>query len=210
MGAELHAACGVVAGIVSVADGIPYIRDTMARRTRPHRGAWLVWSVIATVACVAHAAAGGTWGLMMLAVQAVQAVLVSATCALAFWFPSGRLSSSERCMLAVAAAGVLGWICVDNPLIATIGVIVADAMAFAIVVPKAWSDPWSETASTYWLASLAGLLTATAVSPRSIELLVYPTYFFVANLGLGLVLLVGRRRQPVSPPLASPAGLRVS
>jgi hypothetical protein len=196
MGADLHVAYGVAAGVVSVADAVPYIRDTLAGRTRPHRGAWLVWSVIATIACIAHAAGGGTWGLFMLAVQSV---LVSVTCALAFRYPSTPMSLGERLMLAIAAGGVIGWICIDSPVLATAGVIVADAMAFAVVVPKAWRDPWSETAATYWLASLAGLLTTLAVSSRSVELLAYPMYFFMANLALGLVLFVGRRRQPERP-----------
>ncbi len=152
-----------------------------------------MWSIIATIACVAHAAGGGTWGLMMLAVQAI---LVTATCVLAFRYPSNPLSLVERLMLAVAAGGVIGWICIDSPMLATAGVIVADAMAFGVVVPKAWRDPWSETAATYWLASLAGLLTTIAVSPRSAKLVAYPTYFFAANLALGMVLFVARRRQP--------------
>ena len=36
---------GVLAGVVGVADVVPYVPDTARRSTCPHRGTWLIWSV---------------------------------------------------------------------------------------------------------------------------------------------------------------------
>ena len=37
---------GVLAGVVGIADTIPYVRDTVGGSTRPHRGTWPIWSVL--------------------------------------------------------------------------------------------------------------------------------------------------------------------
>ena len=62
---------GLLAGLVAVADPIPYIRDTVRGRTRPHRGTWLIWSVLAIVAFLAQYADGAAWSLPMVGVLAL-------------------------------------------------------------------------------------------------------------------------------------------
>jgi hypothetical protein len=47
---------GLLAGVVGIADTIPYVRDTVGGSTRPHRGTWLIWSVLAIVVCLSQRA----------------------------------------------------------------------------------------------------------------------------------------------------------
>ena len=61
---------GVLAGVVGIADTIPYVRDTVGGSTRPHRGTWLIWSVLAIVVCLSQRADGAAWSLIMAAAQA--------------------------------------------------------------------------------------------------------------------------------------------
>lgn len=62
---------GLLAGLVGIADTIPYVRDTVGGSTRPHRGTWLIWSVLAIVVCLSQRADGASWSLIMAAAQAV-------------------------------------------------------------------------------------------------------------------------------------------
>ena len=43
---------GLLAGVVGVADTVPYVRDTVRGRTRARRGTWLIWNVLAIVVCL--------------------------------------------------------------------------------------------------------------------------------------------------------------
>ena len=67
---------GVLAGMVSIADTIPYIRDTLRGTTRPHRGTWMIWALLAILACSSQGAGGATWSLIMAATQAVLTSLI--------------------------------------------------------------------------------------------------------------------------------------
>ena len=67
---------GVLAGLLAVADTIPYIRDTLRGTTRPHRGTWLIWGVLAIVVTFSQRADGASWSLIMAGAQAVVTTLV--------------------------------------------------------------------------------------------------------------------------------------
>jgi hypothetical protein len=180
---------GVLAGVVGVADAVPYVRDTARRSTCPHRGTWLIWAVLAIVVCASQRADGASWSLVMAAVQAVVTTLVFA---LAIRFGTGGLSPPEVLLIAIAGAGIVGWQAADAPIVATASVVAADLVAAAMMVPKTWRDPSSETLSTFVLASLGGALAAGSAGALEPSLLLYPVYFCVANGALAL--LIARRR----------------
>ena len=125
---------------------------------------------------------------------AVQAVLTSVIFALAIRRGEGALGPAERTMLAVAAGGVVGWLVADEPVVATVCVVAADLIGTAMMLPKTYRDPESETLATFALASVAGAFAAGAVGRLDASLLLYPVYFCVANAAIAL-LIVSRRGQ---------------
>ena len=181
---------GLLAGVVGIADTIPYVRDTIRGSTRPHRGTWLIWSVLAIVVFLSQRADGATWSLIM---AAAQAVLTGAIFLLSIRRGEGGLSPADVLMLTLASGGVIGWIVADEPVIATACVVAADLIGAAMMVPKTYRDPGSETLATFALASLSGALAVGAVGTLDPSLLLYPAYYCLANGALA-VLIHHRRR----------------
>jgi hypothetical protein len=192
---------GVLAGVMSVADTIPYVRDIRRARTRPHRGTWLIWTMLAVVVVLSQWADGASWSLIMLTTDAVLTLLILA---LSIRRGVGGVTRGEVAMIAIAGAGVGGWVMVDEPLVAIAGVIAADLIAMALMVPKTWRDPGSETFATFVFASLAGALAAGAVGALDASLLIYPLYYFLAN-GAIASLIAWRRRVIAVPSLPATA-----
>jgi hypothetical protein len=191
---------GVLAGVMSVADTIPYVRDVAGGTTRPHRGTWLIWGTLAIVVVLSQRADGAAWSLVMVATDAVLTLLILA---LSIRRGVGGVSRGEVAMMAVAGAGVAGWAIADEPMVAIAGVIVADLTGAALMVPKTWRDPGSETLSTFACASAAGLLAAGAVGALDVSLLVYPVYFCLVNGALALLIVAARSRPATG---ADPSG----
>jgi hypothetical protein len=195
---------GVLAGAVGVADAIPYIRDTVRGTTRPHRGTWLIWGVLAIVVCLSQRADGASWSLIMVATQAV---LTSLVFLLAIRRGEGGVSARELVVMGVAGAGVAGWILVDEPIVATGCVVTADLIGAAMMVPKTYRDPDSETLATFAFASAGGALAAGAVGALDVSLLLYPIYFCVANAALAVLIDHRRRILRRTSPLTAPGCL---
>ena len=200
---EIVPVLGVLAGVIGVADTIPYVRDTLRGSTRPHRGTWLIWGVLGIVVCLSQRADGASWSLIL---AASQAVLTSLIFVLAIRRGQGGASATELVMIAVAGAGVIGWILADEPIVATTCVVAADLIGTAMMMPKTYRDPESETLVTFALASLAGALAAGAVGVLDVSLLLYPIYYCVANAAVALVIHQRRRVAHATPPLTVQAG----
>ena len=181
---------GVLAGLVGIADTIPYVRDIVRRSTRPHRSTWLIWGVLAIVVCLSQRADGASWSLIMAGTQAALTTLIFT---LALRYGTGGMTTGELVMLGIAGAGVVGSLVADEPIVATACVVAADLIGMAMMVPKTWSDPGSETLSTFALASVSGALAAGSVAALDPALLLFPVYFCVGNGALAL--LIARRRQ---------------
>jgi hypothetical protein len=191
------AAAALGAGLSLVGTAL-YLRDIRRGTTTPHRGSWLVWGVIAVIAAAAHEADGGHWGLVVLVVQALTTLAVLAVAARC---GVGGITAGNALMLAVAGAGVLGWITLEDPTAAAACAAIADGAGLAAIVPKIWADPHSETMSTYALAGASGLLTVAAVASADPALLLFPVYFCLANTATAQLIALRRRR------VSSPAGL---
>jgi hypothetical protein len=182
---------GALAGLVGIADTVPYVRDTVRGATRPHRGTWLIWGVLAIVVSISQRADGASWSLVLTTSQAVLTALVFV---LAIRHGEGGLAAFELSLLALASGGIVGWILAGEPLVAVMCVIVADLSAVAMMTPKAYRDPHSETLAMYVLASIGGALAAGAVGALDLSLLLYPIYYCVANGALALLITQRRRR----------------
>jgi hypothetical protein len=180
---------GLLAGVMGVADTVPYIRNIVRGTTRPHRGTWLIWGVLAIVAFLSQRADGASWSLVM---AAVQAALTGLIFLLSIRRGEGGLSRTDLAMIALGGVGVIGWLLVDEPVVATASVVAADLVGAAMMVPKTYRDPGSETLSTFALASLSGALAAGAVGTLDLSLLLYPAYFCLGNAAIA-VLIVHRR-----------------
>jgi hypothetical protein len=191
------AVLGVAAAVCSCVDALPYIRDVLRGWTRPHRGTWGVWALLAVTAFTSQLVGGAGWSLLMLGIQAVSVTVVFV---LSISRGVGGLGYAEAVLGAAALCGIAGWLASSRPVVATGCVVVADLAAFALMVPKAWRDPHSETAGTFLLAGLSGALAAAAVGTLRADLLLYPLYFSVVNTSAALVISL---RQLVVPYVAA-------
>jgi hypothetical protein len=194
---DLAPILGVLGAAVGVVDTIPYVRDTVRGSTRPHRGTWLIWGVLAIVVCISQRADGASWSILM---TATQAVLTGLIFFLAIRHGEGGLSAVDVSLIAVACVGVVGWIVADEPIVAVGCVIVADLIAAAMMTPKTYRDPGSETLAMYALAGVGGALAAGAVGDLDVSLLLYPAYYCAVNSALALLIYVRRRRTSWLPP----------
>lgn len=197
---EAAPALGILAAIVGVVDTVPYVRDIVRGSTRPHRGTWLIWGVLAVVVLLSQRADGASWSLVMAGAQAVLTCLVFV---LAIRMGEGGLAASDALLIAIAAGGVAGWVLVEEPVVATACVIAADVIGAAMMVPKVYRDPGSETLVTFALASAGGALAAGAVGMVDVSLLAYPIYYCLINGAIALLIHHRRAVLGAGPALAS-------
>jgi hypothetical protein len=187
---------GTLAAVLQVISCVPYVRDTLRGTTRPHRGTWIIWCALALIVLASQWADGGRWSLLLVVAQFAGCAVI-----LALSVPRGvgGASRTDLALLAVAAAGLVGWYLAGDPTIATACVVLADSIAVVMMLPKTYADPYSETLSAYVLSTFSVLLAAAAVGSLNASLLLYPAYLVAADTMLIVVMVIRRRK--IAPPI---------
>jgi hypothetical protein len=206
--APVLAIVGLSGALLAFLDPIPYVRDILRGRTRPYRASWLIWSALGVLTFCSQVADGGTWSVAAVGVQAASTIVVFA---LSIQCGQGGARRTDAALLLLAAGGALAWRLSSEPVLATLFVIAADAVAVALMLPKTWLDPWSETRSSYVLASASGVLSTIAVGTLDAALMLYPAYFACANGVTAVVITVARHRTRGTHEIrTSPDGLGIT
>ena len=181
---------GLLSGLLMAVCGVPYIRDILRHKTKPERATWWVWLGLGIMATIAQFQAGATWSVAM----TIASVMGCGTIAfLSLRYGYGAFKVRDMAALFVAAAGMAVSYMLHSPLVALLIIIGVDLIGYSLTIAKTWHAPETETLSTWFLGSVAGLLGFLAVGSLSFAQIVYPLYILIANLFLVFIIIYRRR-----------------
>jgi len=182
-----------VFGALSVALGlagyVPYIRDTLAGRTKPHLFSWLIWAVLTAVGFAGQLRAGagpGAWAAGVTVAGCCTVVVLAARGGL------GYVTRLDWWCLAGAGCALALWP-LAGPLAAVALAEVVSGAGFVPTVVKSLKGPGDETLSVYSLAAVKSGLAAVAVGRWSLLGLLSPVAGGLMEVVM-VVVLVSRRR----------------
>ncbi len=139
---------------------IPYYRDILNGKTRPHIYSWTLWGLL-TVLIVALQIKGGagpaTW------VTAAAGLLCAGVVFLSLKRGKRDITTSDSVVAIMSIVAVGFWLLADQPIISIILVIIADGLAFVPTIRKSWHQPHSETLMFYVTNALRFCLAMAAV-----------------------------------------------
>ena len=113
----------VVSAIANFVGLFPYIRDILAKKTKPERATWWIWASLSVVAFSAQVAAGATWSLAMTGAQGIGVFIIAI---LSVKYGYGTFRKKDYLSLLIAGLGIVLWTITDNPLTALLIVIFVD------------------------------------------------------------------------------------
>lgn len=185
---------GSITVVIALISYVPYIKDILAGKTKPHIFSWLVWTVLTFVVLFVQLgdnAGPGAWS------TAVTGLICLGILLLAFRQGSHFITKSDIGMLIAAGVTLVLWATTKNPTLSAISITMVDAAGFIPTMRKSWHLPHSETLAMYMLTLTKHLISLLAMRNVSVVTSLYPGYLVVANLVMVLI-LVSRRRVVVS------------
>lgn len=188
--ADVMLYAGIASGVLSTFAYLPYIIDTVAKRTRPQRASWLIWSVLGSIAFCSQVYEGATDSLWFAGVQVSGTIIVFSLSV--FLGAGGFLSRSDLIVLLAATVGLVLWYFTETSVYALAITISISLLGGAVTIVKAFRDPGSETMSTWFLSMLASVCAVLAVGRIDWVILAYPLYLFTLNGGIVMAMLLGR------------------
>ncbi|MEM7057967.1 MAG: hypothetical protein AAF557_10300 [Pseudomonadota bacterium] len=181
---------GILSGVLSTFAYLPYIIDTLARRTRPQRASWLIWSVLGSIAFFSQVFEGASESLWFASVQVSGTIIVFL---LSIIIGVGSyLNRSDYFVLLAAAVGLVLWYYTDTAVYALAITISISLLGGTVTIIKAFQDPESETMSTWAISGVASVFAIIAVGKPDLVLLAYPLYLFTLNGAIVMAMTLGR------------------
>lgn len=182
---------GVIAIFLSLAGLLPYIRDILRKKTKPHLYTWLVWTPLTFLAYFAQVKGGGGPGSWVTGITAVFCLLI-----LFLSINNGTkdITKSDTYCLVGALIAIVLWVFVKDPTASVILVTIIDVAGFYPTWRKTVNRPTEETLSTYIMSFLKHGISIAALSRISILTTLYPAAVAVANGVMILTIILGKKR----------------
>lgn len=170
-------------GISSIG-GIAYVRDMFAGKSKPNLVSWGLWALAPLIATGAAISAGADmWGTARVFISGFIPFCIFAfgLCVRqSYW----KLTSFDLLCGALSVVALGAWLIAQAPVLAIFLAIVADLLACVPTLTKAWTNPETETAFTFFMGLLSSLITIPAIPVWTIENIAFQAYLIIINLVL--------------------------
>ena len=172
---------------------LPYIRDIFRGKTKPHAYTWSVWTITQGTAAAGLIKGKGGWGTLALIIGTVFCLLIFL---LSLKYGTRNITKGDTVVLAAALLAIVVWWQLESPLLAIFMVSVIDVLGYMPSFRKTFEEPWTETAISWAVFSLANILIIFALSEYNLLTLTYLVAITFANFTLLAICLIRRRVIP--------------
>ncbi len=181
---------GIAAAVLTFVAYIPYYRDILNGKTRPHIYSWSLWGLL-TILLVALQIKGGAGPAVLVTISA--GLLCIGVVILSFKNGKKDITRSDTVVAVLSLVAIFFWLIVDQPVISMILVILADMFAFIPTVRKSYYEPYSETLSLYVTNALRFCLALFAVEYYTFLSSSWIVAWICGNILLSAILIVRRK-----------------
>jgi hypothetical protein len=183
-----------VLGILTIAMAfigyIPYFKDTISGKTKPHVISWFLWTLVSFIAFGLQWSKGaGAGAYANFAMGLICLVLFI------FSFKNGttKIKTVDVISFILALLAIILWLVVHQPVWSITLVVLIDALSFTPTFVKSWSKPKQETLFTWILSTVRQGCALLALKEVNFVTAAFPVYALSAN-ALFCALLITRRK----------------
>ncbi len=182
---------GIIAVLLTFVGYVPYLRDTIKGKTKPHIYSWFLWGFVTLIAFALQVSGkAGVGSLVTLAAALISFVIF------VLGLKSGKkdITKADTAFFIAALIAIVIWVFAKQPVVSVILISTIEMLGFVPTVRKSWNKPYSETLFTYELNAFRHGLSIFALQRYSIVTWLYPVTWVLAN-GLFSIMLLMRRKQ---------------
>lgn len=168
----------VIASLIAIAGNVPYLRDVINKRVRPHPYTWLLWTIVSGVSFFGQLAKGAGIGVLPTASAEIFTVIIFIY-SLQYGFKN--IGKNDTYFLIIALLGLIPWVLTKDPTISIIIVVAIDLMAFVPTMRKTWYKPHTETPTLYSMNVVRHILTLFSLQAYNIATTLHSIAMIITN-----------------------------
>lgn len=182
---------GVVAVILTFVGYIPYIRDTIKGKTKPHVYSWFIWAfvtfIIFALQVFGHAGAGAF-------VTLATGLLCLTIFILGMKDGQKDITKFDTVTFVISLIAIGIWVFAKQPVISVVLITTINTLANLPTIRKSWNKPYTETLFTWELGAIRNLLGIVALESYSVLTWLYPVSSLLVNIIVSSLLIIRRKQ----------------
>jgi len=191
---EIKPILSIIAIAMMVVGYIPYLRDTIKGKTKPHVFSWFVGVIIAFVAFgIQFQSQSGPGMYVTLSAGMVGLVILF----FALKNKDKDITRMDYVYLALSMVSLMLWLFAKRPVLSMIFIVLTEILSFIPTIRKSWHAPYTETLSSYITNFFRFIIAILALKNYSFVSVGYPATWLLLNGGFALLLMY--RRSLVDP-----------
>lgn len=176
----------VIASLIAVAGNVPYLRDALHKRVKPHPYTWLVWTIVSGITFFGQVQKGAGIGALP---AGVAEVFTFSIFLFSLQYGFKYVKKTDKYFLAAALLGLIPWAISDDPTISVVVAVVIDLIAFVPTIRKTWRRPETETPILYGANVVRHILTLFSLQAYNVATMLHSIAMIVMNtLMTGIIL----------------------
>ncbi|MDB5244212.1 MAG: hypothetical protein JWN18_82 [Parcubacteria group bacterium] len=182
----------IIAALLAIVGNVPYLRDILKGKTKPHPYTWLVWTMVSCIVFFGQLAKGAGVGAIPTAASEIFTVLIFLF-SLKYGFKD--ITKTDTFFLAIALLGIIPWVLTHDPTLSVIIAVTIDLIAFLPTIRKTWNFPSTETPLLYSMNVFRHILALFSLEAYNIATTLHSFAMIVTNsLVTGIILLKRRTK----------------
>lgn len=195
---EIKIIISIIVVSLSIIGYIPYLRDTIKGKTKPHVYSWFIWTLLTGIVYglqISSGAGVGSWVTLTVTIIGFIVFL------LGIHKGEKDITKSDTVFFLFSLVALFLWLIAKQPMLSVILVSLVDMLGFVPTIRKSWDKPFSETLFTYKLGAFRHGLSILALEQYNLITWLYPVSWALANFLFSLMLII--RRKQIAPKLDS-------
>ncbi len=175
----------IIAALIAFTGNIPYLRDVIKKRVKPHPYTWLVWTLVSLTTFFGGLQKGAGVGILPTGVAEIFTIIIFIF-SLQYGFK--QIRKIDTLFLCIALLGFIPWILTKDPTVSVIIVVSIDFVAFIPTLRKTWQHPESETPALYSMNVLRHVLTLFSLQAYNIATVLHSIVMIIMNSFMTLII----------------------
>jgi len=168
----------IVAVIFAIIGNVPYLRDVIKGKVKPHPYTWLVWSIVSAITFFGQVVKGAGIGAIPTAAAEIFTIIIFFF-SLRYGFKN--IVRRDTYFLLVALLGLIPWVLTKDPTISVVIVVCIDLVAFIPTLRKTWLYPSTENPLLYSMNVSRHVLTLFSLQAYNVATTLHSISMIITN-----------------------------
>ncbi len=168
----------MIASILAFVGNIPYLRDVVKRRVKPHPYTWFIWTIVSCVVFLGQVVKGAGIAAIPTAVSEVFTIIIFF---LSLKYGFKNPPKIDKFFLVFALVGLIPWLITKDPTVSVVTVVSIDLIAFIPTLRKTYCHPKSETYLLYGSNVLRHSLILASLGAYNVATMLHSISMIITN-----------------------------